>query len=525
MNELLAGCAGGLGLFIAGMWLLTENLKTLAGRRLRRTASRWTTNRFSALLWGVVAGGITQSVIALTFIVVSLLRSGLIATQGALALTLGGCVGASFLVLIVTFDIKVAALYALGLSGAVMAIDRLSRYRPVAASFLGGSLLILGLVLIKDSAAPLAQQPWFHDLLEDTGNSPVLTFVAAALLAAVLQSANAVSVFVISLASVGVFSVDQAIMGIGGSLLGSSAVLYFLSTGLTGRSRQVVMFMVLYDMLVGATLVPLLYIEIHFEIPLLKSLVLAGTGGLDQQLALVYVLLFVLPIPFLLVGLRWSASALERLWPSSQSDTISRPRFIHDHASVDVDTSLPLVDLEQRRVVRNLSQYFEALRQRESIEPLRDATRKLLTDISEFLEELQALHPAQSAEERNAARNRQRLVTWLEEALGDLCETLPERPTGSVLNQFRTTVREAVDAVLLSLVDALKDDDRMSWEMVRRLTADRGEMMRGARTVYLQLEPPLPKLDVIDVLRITNAVEEAFVVLSKLEQEFNENPS
>ena len=52
MNELFAGVAGGLGLFIVGMWLLTENLKALASRRLRRTATRWTAHRLSALLWG-----------------------------------------------------------------------------------------------------------------------------------------------------------------------------------------------------------------------------------------------------------------------------------------------------------------------------------------------------------------------------------------------------------------------------------------------------------------------------------------
>ena len=48
-----------------------------------------------------------------------------------------------------TLDIEVAGFHVLGVSGAVAAIDRLSRERPVAASFLGGSMLILGLVLIK----------------------------------------------------------------------------------------------------------------------------------------------------------------------------------------------------------------------------------------------------------------------------------------------------------------------------------------------------------------------------------------
>ena len=521
MNELFAGIAGGLGLFIAGMWLLTENLQTLSSRRLRRSASRWTTNRFSALLWGVLAGGTTQSMTALTFIVVSILRSGLIATRGALALILGGCVGASFLVVIVTFDIKIVALYVLGLSGTVIASERLSRYRPIAASFLGGAMLVLGLLLLKDAAAPLAQQPWFRDMLEGTGNSLVLAFLVAALLTAILQSANAVCVFGISLATVGVISVDQAIMVIYGTCLGSSAILYLLLAGLMGRSRQVAMYMVLYDALACGVLVPLLYCELQFEIPLMKALILAVDLDMDQQLALVYVLISVLPLPVMLVGLGWSASLLERLWPSSQADVLSKPRFIHDHATVDVDTSLPLVDLEQRRVVKNLSQYFEAVRQGSSIEPLRDASRKLLSDIGEFLEDLQAFHPAQGAEDRNSMRNRQQLLAWLEDALGVLCETLAERPARSALDQFRTTIRESVDSVLLSLVDAMESDDTMSWNIVKQLTGDRGEMMRKVRTHYLELDPPLGKLDLIDVLLITNAVEEAFFVLSKLEKEFN----
>ena len=223
----------------------------------------------------------------------------------------------------------------------------------------------------------------------------------------------------------------------------------------------------------------------------------------------------------MLAGLGWSAALLERLWPSSQTDSLSQPRFIHDHASVDVDTSLPLVDLEQRRLVQHLSQYFEAVRKGESLGPLRYASRKLLHDISDFLSELQTNHPAQGAEERNSMQNRQKLLAWLEDALGVLCDALIERPARPVLNQFRTNVRESVDSVFLTLVDAMESDDRMSWDIVKQLTGDRGDMMRKVRADYMETHPPLEKNDLIDVLLITNAVEGTFFVLSKVEQEFN----
>ena len=212
MTELFGGVAGGFGLFIVGMWLLTENLKKLASRQLRQTTHRWTSNRFSALLWGILAGGVTQSMSALTFIVVSILRSRLVGTEGALAMILGGSVGVTTLVMIVTFDIKMASLYVLGVAGAVLVSERLSKYRPLAASFFGGAMIILGLVLLKEAAAPLAEQPWFRDMVEGTGDSLILAFLVAALLTFMVQSSGAVSIFGISLATVGVISIDQAII-------------------------------------------------------------------------------------------------------------------------------------------------------------------------------------------------------------------------------------------------------------------------------------------------------------------------
>ena len=525
MIELFAGVAGGLGLFIVGMWLLTENLKALATRRLRMAAGRWTENRYTALVWGALAGAVTQSMSAMTFIVVSILRSGMITTRGALALILGGSLGVSVLVVIVTFDIKVVSLFVLGVAGAVVVSERMSRFRTVGASFLGGAMLITGLVLLKDAAAPLAEQPWFRHMLEGTGDSLALAFLVAGLLTFIVQSSSAVTVFGISLATVGLLSVDQAIMVIYGSLIGSGAILYVLSASLGGRSRQVAMYLVGYNVLICVVLVPLLYWEVHFGTPLIKAAALTLELDLDQQLAAVYVLLCVVPLPVMLAALERSVSVLEHFWPTSQADELVRLQFIHDHASVDVETSLLLVDLEQRRVTRDLSRYFDAVRRSERVRPLRDATVKLLCEVTEFLDDLQALHPLYGVEEQNSFRSRQKLLIWLEEALGTLSETLVALDDeSSALAEFRSTICESVDGVLLSLVDAMESDDQVTWDLARRLTGDRGEMMREIRTRFLNWDPPLRPPDLIRVFLVTNSVEETFFLFSKMEKDFNPNP-
>ena len=67
----------------------------------------------------------------------------------------------------------------------------------------------------------------------------------------------------------------------------------------------------------------------------------------------------------------------------------------------------------------------------------------------------------------------------------------------------------------------MESDDAMSWDVARRLTGERGEIMRNLRERFLRMEPPLPKSDLINVLLITNSVEETFFLLSKVATEFS----
>ena len=522
--ELFAGVVGGLGLFIVGMWLLTENLKKLASRRLRLIAHRWTENRFAALLWGMLGGGITQSMTALTFIVVSILRSRMTTMSGALAMILGGSIGVTGLVMIVTFDIKMVALYVVGLAGAVVATERLAQYRAIAGSFLGGAMIILGLVLLREAAAPLAEEPWFREMVEGTGHSLLLAFAVAAVLTFIVQSSGAVSVFGISLATVGIVSVDQAIIIVYGSYIGSGAILMVLSANLSGRSRQVVMYMVIFNVLICAVVIPLLFAEIYFGVPSMKAVIDATGFDLPQRLALVYVITAVVPVPIMLAGLGMSTRILERLWPDSEIDELSRAQFIHSHATVDIETSLVLADLEQRRAFRMQLRYFELVREGKDVRPLRDASRALLDDIGEFLADLQPLHPMQAVEDRNALLNRQKMLAWLADSVAVMCGALLDIDDRPELKQFRESMCEGVDSVFLALDHAMESDDEASWDIASALSGGRGEIMRRLRGKYLESDLKLKKSDLLNVVLATNTAEDIFFLLSKLEEDFNPYP-
>ena len=174
--------------------------------------------------------------------------------------------------------------------------------------------------------------------------------------------------------------------------------------------------------------------------------------------------------------------------------------------------------------MRDLSEYFDAVRRGDRVGPLRAGTKKLLSEIAEFLDDLHEVHPMHGIEDQNSLRNRQKLLAWLEDSLGVMCETLADIDDRSATGQLRTTICESVDGVLLLLADAADSGDPTDRAVAKRLTGDRVEMMRGLRTRYLQHDPPLRKIELVNVLLVTNSVEEAFFLFAKLESELDRAP-
>ena len=170
---------GGLGLFFVGMWLLSENLKALANPQLRRIAAYWVPNDYTAWGWGVLAGSVSQNMSALTFITINAVRANLLSTQRSFAFILGGNIGTGTLVLLISLDIRLAALYALGPASVFMLSKRTIRFRPIATAFFGMALMFVGLSLAKASASSLADQRLVDEFLGLSGGSMWVSFLAA----------------------------------------------------------------------------------------------------------------------------------------------------------------------------------------------------------------------------------------------------------------------------------------------------------------------------------------------------------
>ena len=523
MFTLIGHLSGALGLFFMGARLLTAHMKSLSNRRFRLSALRWTSNRYLGFAWGVLAGSVMQNTTVLTIVVVSMLKSDLVSPKRAFPILLGGNVGCALLVLVVMLDVKLIALYILGVSQLltlVMARGRGSQYGAMATACFGMGMIVLGSIMLKESVAPLANHSWFQETMAWMDGSLFLPLLSGMVLTFVVQSTAPVIVAGIGMATAGLLAVDQVLVLYCGACVGSSLILYTLTMACTGRARQVAMYQVLFNCVLSAIFVPLIYIEAYGDIPLITALLSATGLPLAQSLGLCVIFFEVATAGVRLAGLDLAVRLIQRWWPPTEVETLARPQFINDHALDDVETAFSLVDLEQRRLLEMLSRYLDTVRRGARLSDLREATRDVRERLAEFLGDLAACCPDHQADALNAMMTRQKLFTWLEEQMLQLCDVLHELPTKSSLDAWSQALVEGIDAVLLVLMDTLKSNSAAAWPSTTQLMGDRSELLRRLRDMFLKDEDTLAADERTQLLKLAGIAEHIFLLLTQLAHEY-----
>jgi phosphate:Na+ symporter len=520
--SILSQGIGGLGIFFAGMYILSENLKKLTGRRFRQTVAAWTRSTWAGVMWGFTTGAVVQSTSAITFIVVSMLGSGLLTVPSGLAITIGSNVGTTLLVVIATLNIHLFVLVMLGIAGLSFASARLAPARTVLLAVFGIGLVFLGLEILQDAAEPLAEMPWVHNALAGASTSIVMVFLVSMVLCFVTQSTNSVALLSITLSTAGVLSFEQCVMAIYGANVGSSGVTYVLSTGLRGRQRQVAMYQVAFNFVAAAVMLPLFYVEIDAGVPLFIALVRSMTSVPSLQLAYIHVVFNIVGGLVLLPFVGTAARLLMRLYPPPPEEDDARPRFIYDQAVQEPETALDLVALEQQRLASYLPRLMDGAREAArggsaGIARQREVIDSLGASIDEFLNHLGEQPLSHSAYERlNQALNVERILEGLGETLADLARTVGETGPDPAMRRLIDNVVEGLDAVLLTLVDAMGPDGADDRMLLRQMGGDRSALMKRLREEYLASGEEMSAADKMAILTITNLAERASWLISRL---------
>ena len=186
--------AGGLGLFLFGMELMSDSIEKVAGARLRRILEIFTTNRFMGMIVGIIFTGIIQSSSACTVMVVSFVNSGLMNLYQAAGVILGANIGTTITSQLVSFNLSKIAPLILLVGVVVMMFTKKEKVRKVAEVVVGFGILFVGLSTMSQAMANMKNEPQVVNLLMSMKNPFLATLMGFALTAIIQSSSVTVSI-------------------------------------------------------------------------------------------------------------------------------------------------------------------------------------------------------------------------------------------------------------------------------------------------------------------------------------------
>ena len=480
----------GFGLFFVGIRLIGDHMQQLATRRVRKHLGHAMLRPGAAPLTGFGLGALVQSTTGVTFIVMSLLGSGLLAMAPAMAVLAWSNVGTSVLVLLSTVDLKTIALYLLGLIGLsyFQGYDKAPRTKHLVTASLGVALVFLGLSLVKEGVADVRGDPWIEEFVLFAGESGIIALLVGLVAAVAAQSSATVTIMALPLVNAGILVEPQMILIVYGASVGSGLGVMLLSSNLDGTARQLGLFQSCLKLLAAAVFVPLHLIEQTWGVPLVQAAANTLSTSPATRIAIIYLMFQIGAAVLGWLFKRPLTRMLAALSPPTDEETLMRPRYLFDEAIADPDTALALVEREQARLMAALPDFLNGVRpeSERSIEtpPLvvrHAASTAVAAETDLFLSEVVEANPGYDGVERIfEARSRLHALQSLQDCLRDFVRHAAGLPqaTGHSLG---ANLVESLHLLLTMVADVSQTGDSIDRALLDDLTSDRSDMMEGLR--------------------------------------------
>lgn len=384
---------GGIGLFLLGMSLMTEGLKTLAGDALRVSLMRFTGGPKRAVLSGAAITALVQSSSATTLATIGFVSAGMLTLQQAIGVIMGANLGTTSTAWIVStvglkFDVAAMALPLVGI-GALARLMKLERLAALGTTLVGFGLVFVGIDFLQNGMSELTTRFDPSILPGATWVGRGILVLAGALMTVVMQSSSAAITTTLTAVNAGTLNLEQAAALAIGQNIGTTVTAALAAIGGTVVARRAAMAHILFNLVTGCVALVTLPL---FMMVVLRLSHLVGeedalgnnaksmAGGAALSLTIFHTLFNAVGVALLLPATGHFARLLEKLIPE-------RGSLLTKH----LDPSLiPLSSVASEAALRSLKDIaataFEAARASARHAP---PSKHLLQESSQALERTQ----------------------------------------------------------------------------------------------------------------------------------------
>lgn len=206
---LIFSLAGGLGLFLYGMKLMSDGLTNVAGAKLRTVLEKMTKNVVIGTLVGLFFTAVIQSSSATTVLVVSFVNAELMNLYQASGIIMGANIGTTATGLLMTINLSEIAPLIVFIGVVMVQFCKKQTIQNIGQVVLGFGILFVGLTSMSTAMEAMRSSPIVVNTLTSLTN-PILAVLIGIVVTAVLQSASAMVGILIVLASQGLVSLEMS---------------------------------------------------------------------------------------------------------------------------------------------------------------------------------------------------------------------------------------------------------------------------------------------------------------------------
>jgi len=448
---MIAGIIGGIGLFLLGMILMTEGLKSLAGDALRGILERFVRGPLTGLFWGTGITALVQSSSATTIMTIGFVSAGLLTFSQSIGVILGANLGTTSTGWIVStvglkFSMSAVALPMIGV-GAMLRLVGGARLGQAGIALAGFGLIFVGIDTLQAGMAGLAERI-------DPASFPGMTLlgvpaliVIGAAMTIVMQSSSAAVATTLAALYTGAISIEQAAVLVIGQNIGTTVKAILASIGASVPARRTAATHILFNLITG--LIALILLPLFLRLMYLVAEFAEGDPGAVSLAAFHTAFNIVGVLVFLpMIGL--VSKLVVRLVPERKPELVR-----HLDSSV---SGIPSVAIEAVRLatLNIAAATIRTLRSRLQGKPLMGPTGRKLHEVELALKEVQQFLGRISTESASAKQfERQLASVHAADHLRRLADACREPFDPDVL-EANTELKRVHDALLGTLHTTLK---------------------------------------------------------------------
>jgi phosphate:Na+ symporter len=263
---------GGLGLFLYGTYLTSEGLQKETASKMNQVIKRLTTNKYSAVLTGIIMTVFLQSSSATTVLLVSFVNVSILSLAQALGIILGASIGTTFTVQLIAFKFTDYALFFVGLGAFLKLFGNSERWKNIGQAILGFGFLFYGMVLMAEAMLPLRSYSFFVNTLITLSDNPVLMLLVATIFTAIVQSSAATIALAMSLALQGAIPVEATLPIVFGANIGTTTTALISSLTASREAKKVAIAHLIFKIIGVVIFLPFLSVFYNFNISLTNDI-------------------------------------------------------------------------------------------------------------------------------------------------------------------------------------------------------------------------------------------------------------